>query len=1271
MSASRTIRIFLSSTFRDFGEERDLLVRKVFPALRARLKDRFVELVDVDLRWGITVEEAERGEVLPICLAEIDRSRPYFIGMLGERYGWIPPQEGYAPDLLERQPWLKKHQGGKSVTELEILHGVLKNKRMKSRAFFYFRSPAYARSKGGHYVPDSTEDRQRQLDLKRRIKDSGYSVTGYRDPEALAKRMERDLWKLLDAEFPATDVPDAFERESMRHEAYAAPRRRLYLGGDTYIHALNALIKKNANRILITGQSGGGKSALLANALAKHRGAKTHLLDHYLGSSSDAADAVALVRRVIEYIRRVTGNTDPVAADTEELFDSVSTWLAIASAFAKKNKTRWIFVFDALNNLNGYRNLKWFPAYLPERIQIVVSCLEGEVKETLKTKGAWDSLFVEPLDPKGQRQLLTEYLKRFNKSLPADLLNQALGHPLANNPLWLKTLAEELRLFGSHEELSNRLNILLGPPKGKDKNEPPTVDDLFEHVLQRIEGDQGRKLLRDALTAIWASRAGLSEPELLEILAPHNVTAGKTQKANKLPPAQWAPVRNALDEMLLESGGRIIFGHDYVKVAVKDRYLPRESLQRNAHKRLAEHFAKRKVDERVAEELPLGPWFRAASADDRRAEEEPWQWLAARDWRSLKACMSDAAVFAAFGKRGGAAEMQPYWRQLEQHAGVNMAQTCLRAWRRWDLPANDAASAQLTLDLANLLLFVSHYAAAFKLASRSVAMLVAHHGERHVATHKARNILGKILTGQSRYAAAVAQHQRVLDAYPRVASGRGEKAAIYFDALNDMAVNTYYLGHFEESLPSFEAVLAFRRANLGPTHRLSFLVANNLANAHSEIGRYDQALAVHSENLAAARRVLGQACPEVALFLANHAAALERSGNLEDAARQYQLSIDVYDAIFGRRCVDILLPLGNLGLLRQQQGQGALALSLQTEALRIARAVLGNQHRETVRALLNLAAVTEEASARRALLEEGYAVARQVLGDHMFTMSAVGQLGRLTHEEGDNETGEQLLLEAHSMAERLLPSTHYHVLANKFGLGRFYYDQGDDEQALRWLQECLRLQSGLTGAPVTTLPDVCLMLSWIHESRGDYAQAREVLQRSLAQLVATDGPYSSKLIAQLSSLADVEVSAGNFDAAQAVYKKALAIAEATAEFDVGEHCELLYSLGDLLEKHVSAAEALPVYEKCLRLAEGLHGAESDKLVNILVILAAVRELVGELAAALSARERVQRIFSTFEDISEDRVEQREVNSRALATLQLAVGTTSVAPVGQPPRRGPA
>ena len=68
MHRNRSVRIFLTSTFRDFGEERDLLVRKVFPALSVRLKEKLVELVDVDLRLGITVEEAERVEVLPVIV---------------------------------------------------------------------------------------------------------------------------------------------------------------------------------------------------------------------------------------------------------------------------------------------------------------------------------------------------------------------------------------------------------------------------------------------------------------------------------------------------------------------------------------------------------------------------------------------------------------------------------------------------------------------------------------------------------------------------------------------------------------------------------------------------------------------------------------------------------------------------------------------------------------------------------------------------------------------------------------------------------------------------------------------------------------------------------------------------------------------------------------------------------------------------------------------------------------------------------------------------
>lgn len=136
----RVIRVFVSSTFRDMQAERDELVKHTFPQIRKLCDERNVVWSEVDLRWGITEEQSQRGEVLPICLAEIQRCRPYFIGLLGERYGWIPDE--IPPELIEQEEWLKEHLHH-SVTELEILHGVLNDPQMKTRALFYFREASY------------------------------------------------------------------------------------------------------------------------------------------------------------------------------------------------------------------------------------------------------------------------------------------------------------------------------------------------------------------------------------------------------------------------------------------------------------------------------------------------------------------------------------------------------------------------------------------------------------------------------------------------------------------------------------------------------------------------------------------------------------------------------------------------------------------------------------------------------------------------------------------------------------------------------------------------------------------------------------------------------------------------------------------------------------------------------------------------------------------------------------------------------------------------
>jgi len=100
---NRRIRIFVSSTFRDMVEDRNELMTHAWPELRKFCRDRQVELVEVDLRWGISQEQATRKETLKLCLDEIRACRPYFIGLLGQRYGWVP--NAIAPELIERELW--------------------------------------------------------------------------------------------------------------------------------------------------------------------------------------------------------------------------------------------------------------------------------------------------------------------------------------------------------------------------------------------------------------------------------------------------------------------------------------------------------------------------------------------------------------------------------------------------------------------------------------------------------------------------------------------------------------------------------------------------------------------------------------------------------------------------------------------------------------------------------------------------------------------------------------------------------------------------------------------------------------------------------------------------------------------------------------------------------------------------------------------------------------------------------------------------------------
>lgn len=1057
-SGSRTVRVFLSSTFRDFSEERDLLVRQVFPALRARLKERFVELVDVDLRWGITVQQAERGEVLPICLTEIDRSRPYFIGMLGERYGWVPPPGALAPELLERQPWLAEHVGGASVTELEILHGVLNNPALSARAFFYLRSRDYARRMAGEYLNENREDRARQVRLKRRIRRSGFPVVRYDRPETLAARIGQDLWRLLDAQFPAGEVPSQAQRAARQHEAYAAPRRRLYVGGQDLLVSLDAALVGGQARILVEGASGGGKSALLANWVQRH--AKAHpddcVLEHYLAANSEAASAQALVRRMIEFIQTTTGSTEEIPDAAEPLFDSLGGWLAQASDWARARSVRWVFVVDALNSLRSRRELLWFPAQIPPHVHFVVSCLPGKVHGALRRKGPWHLLQVPPLDGPRRRDLLVRYLATFNKTLSEDLVDRVLDHPLAANPLFLRTLAEELRLFGVHEVLAQRLSHYL---------ESGSIDDLFERVLERLEEDFGAGPVSVAMRTLWASRAGLREEELL---------AGARAGLTPMVQATWAPLRHAMDDLLIEAMGRIGFAHDYLRQAVQDRYLQAPA-------------------ELAATHHALAAWFAQEPPQARRSFEQPYQLRQAGDWSGLRACLTDREMFRAVHRHRGSQELLAYWLAIGRADGTAFAQAYEQAWPGWR--AGDTHSVlDAAVRMQAFLAFAGHsgpfavdiakfaYALSLELlgpehpktVDRISRMAILHktrgelaqaetlydqalqgtvraHGEVSTEVGTLLLNLSELYRAQGRFAQAEDHARRALAVQEQA---RGEADMATWSALNTLSVVLRQQRRFKEAIRLQTRALNIVQQRRGFEHRDTSISLNNVGALFMEVGEKERSERAYRKALAMREKLLGPDHAMTATTRHNLALLLKSMGQLLQARELYEQALASIERQLGRRHPKFATCLTSLGSLMIDSGDWAQAHACLQESLEISQEVLGADHPDVAMTLTHLARLHhKQGEPLRALplRERVLAIREQVLGDgHRDTRTALDELARLLAETGDDTRAERMFLRLLELRTRALGPGSEGAKRTRERLASLYERQGRQDEAARY-----------------------------------------------------------------------------------------------------------------------------------------------------------------------------------------------------------------------------
>jgi hypothetical protein len=294
LAENRVLRIFLSSPFGGMEYERETLVSKFMPQLRNRCERAGVHFAFVDLRWGITEDEAKASKLIEICLREIDRSNVFF-GFYGLRYGsvdlgtpetrWVADNIDYAAQFPE-YAWLRQWSR-RSITELEFRCGTLNNPT-KRPSFFFFRNEEFDRrlanemkvaqrtAEAARYCNEDDDGDLRLRRLKREVHSlaaHGLCVAeNYDSPADGAERMFKHFMAFIESVLPTPRNASAEEEETAAHDALILLRRRAFVPDPLQFTRISQLVLQQLSRadssavpVVLCGESGLGKTGILAN----------------------------------------------------------------------------------------------------------------------------------------------------------------------------------------------------------------------------------------------------------------------------------------------------------------------------------------------------------------------------------------------------------------------------------------------------------------------------------------------------------------------------------------------------------------------------------------------------------------------------------------------------------------------------------------------------------------------------------------------------------------------------------------------------------------------------------------------------------------------------------------------------------------------------------------------------------------------------------------------------------------------------------------------
>uniref|UniRef100_A0A674IMT5 Telomerase associated protein 1 n=1 Tax=Terrapene triunguis TaxID=2587831 RepID=A0A674IMT5_9SAUR len=539
LSRWRSIRVFISSPVRDMQGERDVVLRAVLPALRARAAPHRLALQEIDLRWGITEQEARQERQLELCLSEVARSQ-LFVGILGERYGYVP-REYSLPDAPQYE-WVKSYPRGRSITELEVMQFLSSRRDSGSaaQAFFYLREPDFLGSVPEAWRADFVaESEDAHISLMALLSPPRYSCQWggvaqgrpyVKGLEEFGARVLQDLWGALQRQFlqprllssmltpvsaPHLQLQDAFQ-DFQQRQFYARgkllgavagrvregrpPRRGA--GGPLYV---------------VTGAPGDGKTVFMVSAHPPAWDAsptRCLVVSHFTGARPDQASARVVLSQLCACLSRLLGQTAPPPASYRGLVCCLESLLP-AVAGSLRAAQRLAVLLDGADQIHGDSGQPvsdWIPVRLPPRVSLVLSIGEGSgLLDSLQRRADTVIIPLGSLDPCDRAGLVRRDLALYGKKLEETAFNNQMRLVLlkrgARQPLYLALLTQDLRAFTVYEKVSERIQTL-----------PPALPALLQHMLGCLEQEHGAEPVAIAVAALWASKDGLLERDLLAVL---------------------------------------------------------------------------------------------------------------------------------------------------------------------------------------------------------------------------------------------------------------------------------------------------------------------------------------------------------------------------------------------------------------------------------------------------------------------------------------------------------------------------------------------------------------------------------------------------------------------------------------------------------------------------------------------------------------------------------------------------------------------------------